>query len=84
MKLVCGGVHPPRLDEPPLSDWVWELIKWCWDKEAMRRPLISDVAERMMATLGSNSRPLPFLLSILNGKKVRQLPKNAAYITVYL
>ncbi|KAF8339478.1 kinase-like domain-containing protein, partial [Amanita rubescens] len=74
MKLVCGGVHPPRLDEPPLSDWVWELIRWCWDKEAMRRPMISDVAARMLATLGSNSRPLPFLLSILNGKKQSKAP----------
>ena len=26
MALLSPGLHPPRLDEPPLSDETWELI----------------------------------------------------------
>lgn len=85
LRLVCEGVQPPRLHEPPLSDWVWEMIRCCWDREATKRPTIANVAERMMATLGPNSRPLPFLLSILDEKKVRcyqEVRMHPAYMPV--
>ena len=49
MKLVSRGKRPPRLDKPPLSDKAWKLIKRCWVKEAMRRPAMEDVVEKMMA-----------------------------------
>ena len=49
MKLVSRGKRPPRLDKPPLSDKAWKLIKRCWVKEAVRRPAMEDVVEKMMA-----------------------------------
>lgn len=49
MKNVSKGKRPPRMDKPPLSDKAWNLIKRCWAKEAVRRPAMEDVVEKMMA-----------------------------------
>jgi hypothetical protein len=49
MKLVSQGERPPRLDKPPLSDKAWKLIERCWVKEAVRRPAMEEVVEKMMA-----------------------------------
>ncbi|KAF8324830.1 kinase-like domain-containing protein, partial [Amanita rubescens] len=49
VRLVSRGKRPPRLDKPPLSDKTWKLIKRCWVKEAVRRPAMEDVVEKMMA-----------------------------------
>jgi len=48
-RLICQGKRPPRMDEPPLSDKAWRLIKRCWMKEAVRRPAMEDILERMVA-----------------------------------
>ena len=47
MRLHSRGVHPPRLDLPPLSDGAWELIRTCWVREASKRPRIDVVRDRM-------------------------------------
>ncbi|KAF8351860.1 kinase-like domain-containing protein [Amanita rubescens] len=49
VKLVSRGKRPPRLDKPPLSDRAWKLIKRCWVKEAVRRPAMEDIVEKIMA-----------------------------------
>ena len=49
MKLHSRGVHPPRLDFPPLSDEAWELIRSCWVREAPKRPRIEVITEKMVA-----------------------------------
>ena len=49
MALLVRGLHPPRLDEPPLSDETWGLIRSCWAREASKRPTIEDVIENMAA-----------------------------------
>ena len=49
VRLVSRGKRPPRLDEPPLGDKAWKLIKRCWVKEAVKRPAMEDVVEKMMA-----------------------------------
>ena len=81
MQLVVQGERPRRLDEPPLSDWAWNLIQSCWDQEASKRPRMKDVVERMMdvhANEAGNLNPdpdshsFPCLLSILKDKKVRK------------
>jgi hypothetical protein len=45
MKLVCAGERPPRLNEPHLCDRAWDLIQWCWESDASKRPAIEDVVE---------------------------------------
>ncbi|KAF8328471.1 kinase-like domain-containing protein [Amanita rubescens] len=47
-RLICQGKRPPRMDEPPLSDKAWRLIKRCWMKEAVRRPAMENILERMV------------------------------------
>ena len=47
MRFHSRGVHPPRLDSPPLSNEAWELIQTCWVREASKRPRIEVVRERM-------------------------------------
>ena len=49
VKNVSRGKRPPRMDKPPLSDKTWNLIKRCWVKEAVRRPAMEDIIEKMMA-----------------------------------
>jgi hypothetical protein len=49
MALLARGLHPPRLNEPPLSDETWELIRSCWAREASNRPRIEVVTEHMVA-----------------------------------
>ncbi|KAF8335275.1 kinase-like domain-containing protein [Amanita rubescens] len=49
VRLVSRGKRPPRLDKPPLSDRAWKLIKRCWVKEAVRRPAMEDIVEKIMA-----------------------------------
>ena len=49
MALITRGNRPPRQDEPPLSDGVWELIQQCWVMEPPKRPGMRDVAEQIMA-----------------------------------
>ena len=49
MSLVSKGVHPPRLDEPRLSDGAWDLIQRCWERNPMGRPRMNDVVESMIA-----------------------------------
>ena len=61
MRLHSRGVHPPRLDSPPLSDRAWELIRTCWVREASKRPRIEFVREWMVvvsvvSTLGPAAR----------------------------
>ena len=68
MWLVSRGERPPRLDEPPLSDWAWKLMQICWVREALKRPAMNDVVERMMTILD----PFAVLLSWLKDKKVQQ------------
>ena len=51
------GELPPRHDEPPLSDEAWELIQWCWDTEAIRRPEMNHVQETMTAWQMHQSEP---------------------------
>ena len=46
---VSSGKRPPRLNKPPLSDKAWKLIKRCWASEAIRRPAMENILERMMA-----------------------------------
>ena len=48
------GLHPPRLDSPPLSDSTWELIQTCWVREASKRPGI----EVVVSTLAPDARYL--------------------------
>ena len=85
IQLVVQGERSPRLDEPPLSDCTWKLIRSCWIHEASKRPAMKDIVERMMAVparecpnktwnliLDSDCHPFPSLLSILEDKKVRQ------------
>jgi hypothetical protein len=48
-KHVSGGMRPPRMYEPPLIDKAWKLIKRCWASEAIRRPAMENILERMMA-----------------------------------
>jgi hypothetical protein len=80
IQLVVQGERSPRLDEPPLGDCAWNLIRSCWDREASLRPVMRDVVKRMVAApnetrnlmLDSDSHPFPPLLSILNDRKVRQ------------
>ncbi|KAF8321905.1 kinase-like domain-containing protein [Amanita rubescens] len=49
VKLVSSrGKRPPRLEKPPLSDRAWKLIKQCWVKEAVRRPAMEDIVEKIM------------------------------------
>ncbi|KAF8734663.1 hypothetical protein AX14_003174 [Amanita brunnescens Koide BX004] len=49
MRLISRGKRPPRLEKPPLSDRAWKLIKRCWAKEAVRRPAMEDIVEKIMA-----------------------------------
>jgi len=49
MKMISRGEHPPRQDEPPLSDRAWSLIQWCWVRDAAKRPAIGDIRRTMMA-----------------------------------
>lgn len=76
MRLVSQGVRPPRREEPPLSDRAWELIQCCWVREAMKRPKMQDIAERMTGSEASGTQdgcPLSSLLSTLRENQVRQL-----------
>ena len=71
MWLVSRGKRPPRLDEPPLSDWAWKLIESCWVNETWSRPAMKDIVERMMAPIQETRNfILSSLLSILRDKKV--------------
>lgn len=81
MQLIVQGERSPRLAEPPLSDWAWNLIQSSWVQEASRRPGMKDVAERMMDVRAneawnldpdSDGHPFLSLLSILKDKKVRK------------
>ncbi len=57
MKMVSRGENPPRQDEPPLSDKAWDLIQWCWVRDAAERPAIEYVRKTMMAW--NRHQPLP-------------------------
>lgn len=50
MKLVCSGERPLRLNEPRICDRAWDLIQWCWERDASRRPAIEDVTKFMVDT----------------------------------
>jgi hypothetical protein len=52
-KLVAQGKRPPRLEVPPLSDKAWKLIKRCWANEAVRRPSMETVLEKMLQWPGN-------------------------------
>jgi hypothetical protein len=78
MWLVSRGERPSRPDEPPLSDWAWELIQSCWAQEALKRPAIKYVVERMMTILD----PFPVFLSWLKDKKVRQSYESAYILLI--
>jgi hypothetical protein len=68
MTLVSRGVRPPRLDDPPLKDEAWELIKRCWAMIPSERPAIKDIADMMMSD--PDRHPLLFLLFVLKDWKV--------------
>ena len=80
IQLVIQGKRSPRLDEPPLGDSAWNLIRSCWDHEASLRPVMRDVVKRMVAApnetrnlvLDSESHLFLSLLSVLKDKKVRK------------
>ncbi|KAF8314396.1 kinase-like domain-containing protein [Amanita rubescens] len=50
-KLVTRCVLPPRLDEPPLSDGVWDIIQRCWTRETSKRPKMRDVMNLLHLSL---------------------------------
>ena len=47
MRFHSRGVHPSRLDSPPLGDEAWDLILNCWAREASKRLEIKDVVGRL-------------------------------------
>ncbi|KAF8339466.1 kinase-like domain-containing protein [Amanita rubescens] len=49
LTLVSRGVLPPRLDEQPLSDGAWNVIRRCWVREPLSRPRMNNVVESMIA-----------------------------------
>ncbi|KAF8730341.1 hypothetical protein AX14_005640 [Amanita brunnescens Koide BX004] len=49
VKHHAQGLHPRRLQEPPLSDEAWELIRSCWTRKPSDRPGIEEVTEKMVA-----------------------------------
>ena len=71
MWLVNRGERPPRLDKPSLSNWAWKLVQNCWAQDALERPAMKDVMERMTIF-----DPLPVSISWLKYKKVRQNRKS--------
>ncbi|KAF8344541.1 kinase-like domain-containing protein [Amanita rubescens] len=44
------GEHPPRLNDPPLSESAWSMIQRCWEREALRRPRMKDVTKNMIVS----------------------------------
>ena len=46
---VSRGKRPPRMYKPPLSDKAWKLINRCWAGEAIRRPDMENILDKMMA-----------------------------------
>ncbi|KAF8991845.1 hypothetical protein BDQ17DRAFT_266751 [Cyathus striatus] len=42
---------PPKPDskayQSGLTDWMWSLIEECWDQNPTKRPMISDVVDRL-------------------------------------
>lgn len=55
LKLISRGMRPPRCDEPPLNDDIWELIQWCWAQEALERPGMRNAVEWIIAILAQSS-----------------------------
>ncbi len=45
--IVHRGKHPPRLDEPPLTDEAWDIIQRCWMTKPSERPRMKDVVESL-------------------------------------
>lgn len=71
MKMISRGEHPPRQDEPPLSDRAWNLIQWCWVRDAAKRPTIEDVRKTMMAWIRHQS-------VLQNSERTRTVEKTSA------
>ena len=67
MALLARGLHPPRQNEPPLSDGTWELIRSCWAREASNRPIIEAIAENMVAIAQSAAPGDPSYEASLRG-----------------
>ena len=59
LKLISQGMRPPRCDEPPLSDYAWELIQCCWAQDASERPGMRNATEWMIAILIRSSTDSP-------------------------
>jgi len=57
MKMISRGEHPPRRNQPPLSDRAWNLIQWCWVRDAAKRPGIGDIRKTMMTWTRHQSVP---------------------------
>lgn len=57
LTLISRGVLPPRLDEQPLSDGAWDVIRRCWVREPMKRPGMSNVVENIIAMSRSALNP---------------------------
>ena len=56
MRLHSRGAHPPRLESPPLSGRVWDLILTCWVREASKRPGMGVVMVTIDSVLGHQRR----------------------------
>ncbi|KAF8336184.1 kinase-like domain-containing protein [Amanita rubescens] len=74
LTLISRGILPPRLDEPPLSDRAWNVIRCCWVREASERPRMKEITENMMSVTLPMSLPIKARDSFQELFELRTIP----------